>query len=37
MDFPDFTRGAWKAQCKCRLMEATIEEGFYNNEKGAKA
>ena len=37
LDFPDFTRGAWKTQCKCNLMGATIEEDFYNNEKGAKA
>ena len=25
MDFPDFTRGAWKKECRCNLMGADID------------
>ena len=25
LDFPDFTRGAWKQECRCNLMDATME------------
>ena len=25
--FPDFTRGAWKEECRCNLMDATVGKG----------
>jgi hypothetical protein len=25
MDFPDFTRGAWRNPCRCRLMDADVD------------
>jgi hypothetical protein len=27
LDFPDFTRGAWKAQARCNLMDANVDVG----------
>ncbi|MBR2839070.1 MAG: Gfo/Idh/MocA family oxidoreductase [Kiritimatiellae bacterium] len=27
LDFPDFTRGAWKKECRCNLMDADIDLG----------
>ena len=27
LDFPDFTRGAWKAQARCNLMDANVDAG----------
>lgn len=27
VDFPDFTRGAWKGECRCNLMDANVDLG----------
>ena len=37
LDFPDFTRGAWKTPCECNLMGATVDASFTNESEGRKA
>ena len=30
LDFPDFTRGAWKKKCNCNLMDAEMDASEFD-------